>query len=56
MKEFAKVLILFIWALVSVIAGASLLNAGGAFNIVVGIANIAFSGIAIYKTGNKLKI
>ena len=55
LKDFSKVLGIFIWALIAIGASASALNSGEGYYMACGIANLAINGWQIYKTSKTLK-
>ena len=47
LKDFAKILGLFVWGLIAVASGAGALNSMEGFYMFCGIANIAINGYCI---------
>ena len=54
LKDFAKIIGLFVWGLIAVASGAGALNSMEGFYMFCGIANIAINGYCIYKIGKKI--
>jgi hypothetical protein len=56
MKQFGKVLALFLWIMIAIIAGAGSLNSGIPFYMVCGGLNILINGAAVYFGAKKLEL
>ena len=54
LKDFAKIVGLFVWGLIAVASGAGALNSMEGFFMFCGITNIAINGYCIYKIGKKI--
>lgn len=56
MKQFVKILLLFLWLMTSIITGACALNSAIPFYMVFGALNILINIGAIYKIAKELEL
>lgn len=56
MKQFVKILLLFLWLMTSIITGACALNSAVPFYMVFGALNILINIGAIYKIAKELEL
>lgn len=56
MKQFVKILLLFLWLMTSIITGACALNSAIPFYMVFGALNIFINIGAIYKIAKELEL
>lgn len=56
MKQFVKILLLFLWLMTAIITGACALNSAVPFYMVFGALNILINIGAIYKIAKELEL